>query len=77
MADSTKTPEEDTGTWKKSESKFSRYANPQPQHLDQRAHTIIQQTHQRILRPMSRSSEQKLEMLTAERWRQIAVRGLL
>jgi len=29
MADSSKTPEEDSGTWKKSQSKFSRYINLQ------------------------------------------------
>ena len=68
MADSSKAPEEDTGTWKKSESKFSRYTNPQPQHFNQRTHTMIQQTHQRILRSMSRSSEPKLEMFTAKWW---------
>jgi hypothetical protein len=49
MADSAKAPEEDTGTWKKSESKFSRYIHSSLQHCNQRAYTIVQQTYQRIL----------------------------
>lgn len=44
------------------------YKSPAVTHQPTRAHTTTQQTHQRILRPMSRCSEPKLEMLEAK-WR--------
>jgi len=38
MAESPKAPEEDTGTWKKGQSKFSRYVRSQPCHFNQLAY---------------------------------------